>query len=336
MGDLLLTIRRSLTAQPIDRNAPWQRTIDVVLVMGFIISMLGSIWIETSAIPKIGLGLTVVIMSLIVRPDREFFTSAFFNCWRTTGGWRHALKITSVMGMMLVGVCLAMGTCQGNSVSSIFDKSAVHWLIVKTPTVVLQQWMMQILLLPFLLRLFANRLQAVVVAAAIFSMMHLPNPILMLLTLIAGVFWTYSFLKNRQLVPVIVSHFLLAVFAAGLCGEYILNMRVGPSCVAMIPEKIHLAVPDPQLNPYFLPRATVGCVKEMKQQGQVVTLTGWALDTNYDVALPSIISNPMVNCCQSSCSALNPLTSPTMRMRMLRVLSARRALNSACKWMPRN
>ena len=56
-----------------------------------------------------------------------------------------------------------------------------------------------------------NRLLASLLAAAVFSLLHIPSTVLMLVTFVAGGFWAYSWLVFKRFIPLALSHALLAL-----------------------------------------------------------------------------------------------------------------------------
>ncbi len=56
-----------------------------------------------------------------------------------------------------------------------------------------------------------NRLLSSLLAASIFSLLHLPSFHLMLITFIAGVFWAYAWLVFKRFIPLAISHSVLAL-----------------------------------------------------------------------------------------------------------------------------
>ncbi len=241
--------------------------------------MLAAIWFPDLTVSKWGLGAVIVGMSLRVRPDREYFTSAFFASWRSKTEWIAAAKLTLTMTAILIGLSLCFGTWSGDLGAVFGDKSLRHWMMVKLPTVGLQQWLLLILLLPLLLTVCRKRTQATIAGASIFSLVHLPNPLLMLLTWVVSIFWIRNFQRGNQILPIIASHFFLAVVAAGLCGEYSFNMRVGPKCLALYPTPIEENSSREGSRYYHWPQCILGCVKQMTQETDYVTLQGWSIDT---------------------------------------------------------
>jgi membrane protease YdiL (CAAX protease family) len=91
-----------------------------------------------------------------------------------------------------------------------------------------QQFLMLAFFLLRMLRLLPNAWSAVAATALIFSLAHLPNPILTPVTLIWGVISCQIFLRYRNLYPLAMAHAILGIaIAITVPGPAIHNMRVG-------------------------------------------------------------------------------------------------------------
>jgi hypothetical protein len=92
----------------------------------------------------------------------------------------------------------------------------------------IQQVLLQCIFLPRLLRLTSGRGHAALVATAMFSLAHLPNPILTVITIFWGFASCLYFLRYRNLYALVVAHTILGI-AVAVCvpGPVIHNMRVG-------------------------------------------------------------------------------------------------------------
>jgi membrane protease YdiL (CAAX protease family) len=93
---------------------------------------------------------------------------------------------------------------------------------------VFQQVLLQDYFLARLLRLLGRPVSAALAAATIFSLAHLPNPILTLVTFIWGLAACLLFLRYRNLYPLALAHAILGIaIAMTVPGPVTHNMRVG-------------------------------------------------------------------------------------------------------------
>ena len=91
-----------------------------------------------------------------------------------------------------------------------------------------QQVLLQAFFLARLLRLMRNSGAAAFAAAAIFSLAHLPNPILTAVTFVWGYAACLLFLHYRNLYPLALAHAIFGItIAVALPGPVTRNMRVG-------------------------------------------------------------------------------------------------------------
>jgi len=91
-----------------------------------------------------------------------------------------------------------------------------------------QQWLLQAFFLARLIRILPGKRYAAVVAAAIFALAHLPNPILTATTLVWGLIACLVFLRYRNLYTLAITHAILGIcLAISVPGPVIRNMRVG-------------------------------------------------------------------------------------------------------------
>lgn len=92
----------------------------------------------------------------------------------------------------------------------------------------LQQFLLQDFFLLRLLRLLPTRTAAAIAAALLFTLAHLPNPILTSVTLLWGLAACLLFLRYRNLYPLAISHAILGIcMAITIPGPVDHNMRVG-------------------------------------------------------------------------------------------------------------
>lgn len=118
-----------------------------------------------------------------------------------------------------------------------------------------QQFLLQGYFLFRLLRLLPRREWAGVAAALMFTAAHLPNPILVPLTLVWGMCACFVFLRYRNIYPLAVAHAVLGItVAVTVPGPVVRNMRVGEGYLRYrVPHTMH-GVP---LNPPPAPELMV-------------------------------------------------------------------------------
>ena len=91
-----------------------------------------------------------------------------------------------------------------------------------------QQFLLQCFFLSRLLRLIPNRRNVVWVAAALFAVAHLPNPLLTVVTVFWGAAACLLYLRYRNLYPLMIAHAILGIAVAiTVPGPVDHNMRVG-------------------------------------------------------------------------------------------------------------
>ena len=92
----------------------------------------------------------------------------------------------------------------------------------------MQQFILQVYVLLRLLRLGIQRNSAIALAAVLFAIAHIPNPVLMALTLVWGAISCLLFLRYRNLYPLALAHGILGMCLAVTVPNHIHHhMRVG-------------------------------------------------------------------------------------------------------------
>jgi membrane protease YdiL (CAAX protease family) len=137
--------------------------------------------------------------------------------------WVTATALALAMAMVLMarrfdtlnhpdGVVLFLSTFWGYAV----------WSLV-------QQLLLQVFVLRRLMRILPHRRwQAIVLAAVLFALVHLPNPLLMALTLVWGMAACWLFLRYGNVYTLGMTHAILGVcMAIAVPGRLDHNMRVG-------------------------------------------------------------------------------------------------------------
>ncbi len=201
--------------------------------------------------------------------------------------WAFPIGATVVMAALLLMFVLAAGVWQPQTHVTFVDKSISEMVVTKLPTIVFQQCLLQWHFMPLLLRVLKRRQHAFLLGAAIFSAFHLPNPLLMLLTFIAGWVWVYSYHANQRLTPLIISHLSLALIAANCCGEYVFNMRVGWGCINLFPKPVAAS----PLR-YEWPGCAVGEIQLVSADpcNGRTCVHGWYVDAHYNSAPKEVLA----------------------------------------------
>lgn len=103
-----------------------------------------------------------------------------------------------------------------------------------------QQWLLQAYFLERLIRLTPSPTTAALSAAGLFSLAHLPNPILTIATIVWGTVASLLFLRYRNLYSLWIAHAILGIMLA-IClpGPVTRNMRVGLGYLTYSPHHYH-------------------------------------------------------------------------------------------------
>lgn len=254
---------------------PWG---DWAMIAAFLIGMFWSQWFPNRFEPKLFLALALLTLGVhawIYRKKNRQNLESLYPVRKPSRSAIHLMLVTGLAGIGLFLICTWTDAFHGDLLASLLDKSFVEWLLVKIPTIVVQQVILQLLIVPVLVRRLRRVSLVIAFGAIVFSLLHFPNPLLVGLTLLAGSVWIFSYLRSQQLLPIMISHAVLAIFAAGFCGEYILNMRVGIDCVSLLPKKLETDV-GPK---YEFPNCVVGCAERLSQSGDELLIEGWVYDS---------------------------------------------------------
>ena len=106
---------------------------------------------------------------------------------------------------------------------------------------VMQQFLLQIYFLLRLMRLLPGRVAPVVAAAGLFSLAHLPNPVLAPVTLVWGIAACVLFLRYRSVYALGLAHGILGLCVAVIVPDSIQHhMRVGIGYYRYHPHRSHV------------------------------------------------------------------------------------------------
>ena len=151
-----------------------------------------------------------------------------------SGGWGSmALFVASgVAGLAVLGA--SFGTASVGA-------ARLSWLVGYAPGITAQQLLLQGFFAPHIATLARalpprrQRATTIGVSSALFVALHVPNPALMIGVAIASAFWTWHFLAHRNLLAVLLSHFVLGATAMAALGPGpMLNLRVGSGALDLL------------------------------------------------------------------------------------------------------
>jgi len=203
------------------------------------------------------------LQSRAVAPSRAWLLALAF-----TGGAAAVLIVAGRwMNWWVGGLHFDFGGLTGWRVSG--------WWLGKLVVVAAQQLLLQFFLLPRVHELTGRRGPTLVLSSLVFGAMHLPNYLLAGLTAVAAPVWCSMYLRTRRVVPLILSHLILAVVARAACGDAIHHMRVGAAVLPLLP-RIVAAADGSELR--VAPRAVEGFLDRCSTEGERAICTGWAAD----------------------------------------------------------
>lgn len=150
---------------------------------------------------------------------------------RSGAGWGFqkeqmapALRWTLAFTLPVVALLLAVGLEIGTFASR--DRLVLRFALLFTWALA-QQFVLQTVILREARQRFSRRM-AIVVAASIFAIIHLPNPFLTPATFVAGLAWCWIYERHPNLFPIALSHALASLTALLALGPQITGgMRVG-------------------------------------------------------------------------------------------------------------
>jgi membrane protease YdiL (CAAX protease family) len=193
--------------------------LEVILAYSLILIV---IWIP-NPLQRILYWITFAIVITLTLLRRESLTTLGLG---TTG----ILRSLWVVGVALLLALLAMGLA--------FRLHTLHSLFGRAPVVthawgyfiwaIMQQFLLQSYFLLRLLRLTSKLWLAVAIATLLFAVAHIPNPVLILLTLIWGLISCLLFLRYRNIYTLGIAHGILGICLAITIPDHIhRHMRVG-------------------------------------------------------------------------------------------------------------
>ena len=193
---------------------------------------------------------------------------------KTHDAWITTLIVTVILCIAMFLICWQCRAVYWSSLTTFFDKSPSHWILIKLPTVFIQQVLLCLVLIPACRKFCSSDSSVAVICSIAFAISHLPNVLLMFLTLIGSLTWCVLYFRYQRLLPLIASHFLLAICVAAFCGEYVLNLRVGKACIEMLPYSIG----SKDEGFWVFPGCVIGELDGLEQTKEGFVVSGWCVD----------------------------------------------------------
>jgi hypothetical protein len=226
---------------------PWiseSKTRDAAeLAIGYVLILLAE-WFPNSAAQRFLFWVTlawVVVTTILARPNARTLGLRPSNARSV---W--IVPAIVLLGALSVWMASQLHTLHGFSIGGLMGR--VRGYIVWS---LLQQFMLQNYFLLRLLRLMPSKSAAVATAARLFASAHIPNPVLMLATLLWGIAACTLFLRYRDLYSLGVAHCLLGICIAVTVPAHIHHgMRVGLGYLQYRPrvERTHFSQMDQMVS----------------------------------------------------------------------------------------
>ncbi|MEM7349616.1 MAG: CPBP family intramembrane glutamic endopeptidase, partial [Acidobacteriota bacterium] len=163
--------------------------------------------------------------------------------------WLEATLVTVALGLVVYAWAMVVSGPFDEMDRSILRSSApvvVWWLLRRLVLAWLQQVVLQHFLWPLGREALGSGGAATLVVALLFGLFHLPSLAFAMATALGAALWLTLYRRSRRLLPLVVSHALLAAMASFLPDRLLLDMRVGRPALATAAEQRSLAAVDRQ------------------------------------------------------------------------------------------
>jgi membrane protease YdiL (CAAX protease family) len=161
------------------------------------------------------------------------------STWPVVGlrrGWFEILAACLGLSALLVVAAWLVGDANETFEFVFLDKPPLrlfNWLAGKLGAALGQQLALQLFLWPVGMEITRSRTAGMVLASAVFGLVHLPSPTLVAITFLAGLAWIGLYRRTGRLAPLVLSHMVLATLAHGALPERLTyDMRVGLTATA--------------------------------------------------------------------------------------------------------
>jgi CAAX prenyl protease-like protein len=189
----------------------WQTLLAAML--GPLLLIAGLQWGQRPSVPG------VIALGAALAFAFRIQTTGTPSHWRWLGAWR---SVSWWWPLAMIPVALAVCLIWGHALEPMRPQRALVYL----GWAALQQW----LILGFGLGQLEKLLPApwaILVAALLFALLHVPNGALMQLCFLAELWWAWCFTRQRAVLPIAVAHAACALLVgAGLIGDGLRSLEV--------------------------------------------------------------------------------------------------------------
>lgn len=208
------------TAVEVVPGPAWKAVVQILLVLGTIECTL---WTEGPAQARwfaVAAG-TLIACVLWSRPNLH-------ELGLDLKGFGGAAAIAIPITLIVCSGALVLAWSEG-TLRALYGKQDPSWHVLLYAMWALEQ---QFILNSFFYRRFefllGNGTKALVITALLFSLVHIPNPVLVPLTLVGGLFFVELFRRFRNIYPLAIAHAILGItIALTVPDDWLRHMRVG-------------------------------------------------------------------------------------------------------------
>ncbi len=198
------------------RGSPWLQ-----IALGYAV-LEAAFWTEHRAQAIASLVAAIVIIALIFL-DSQPASELGLHLPRTPRAlWSVAIAV-------IVGGVLALVAVLTGSIHELYGSAPIpEHLLAYFLWALVQQFILQSFFYVRVAVRFGDSLQTVVITAALFSIAHIPNPVLVPATFAGGLFFCEFFRRHRSIYPLAIAHALLGLAVAISVPDRVLHhMRIG-------------------------------------------------------------------------------------------------------------
>lgn len=181
----------------------------------------------SKAIIAVPVGLAVLLIFASHRVRREGLRDLGFR-FDNLG---RALYLLAVPVLVVAGLCLLIAWITGSQISFLrwhSERNLALQLAIGFAWALAQQYVLQGFLNRRAVIVFGPGWLSVLVVAAVFALLHLPNPWIVLITFVAGSVWAAIYQRAPNLFALAITHSVMTWFVVSTLPAYMLrHLRVG-------------------------------------------------------------------------------------------------------------